>query len=96
MAGTSKCSMTLLAIDGVYLTKARSITYMAMVQGQRATIHLFCADTGTFYLQTYADLQSRPAVGDTEARFNQNLLTLNVAANTDAVETNGSSTLDLS
>jgi hypothetical protein len=65
MAGSSKCSMTLLAIDGVYLTKARSITFMVMLQGQRATIHLFCAETGTFYLQTYADLQTRAAVSNT-------------------------------
>jgi len=77
--GSTACTMNLLAIDGVYLSSARQVTYVVMVQSQRASISVNCPSAGTYYLQTNADLASRPGVAATEARFNQNLVTLKVS-----------------
>eukprot|EP00930_Biecheleria_cincta_P073471 TRINITY_DN6075_c0_g1_i2.p1 TRINITY_DN6075_c0_g1~~TRINITY_DN6075_c0_g1_i2.p1 ORF type:complete len:1800 (+),score=161.76 TRINITY_DN6075_c0_g1_i2:120-5519(+) len=75
--GSTACSMTLLAIDGVYLHASRSITEFMFPPAGRASIAVMCATAGTFYLQSYP--QARAA--DLEALVGQNLVTLEAVGN---------------
>jgi FtsP/CotA-like multicopper oxidase with cupredoxin domain len=86
-SGNLGCSMTLLALDGVYLTNPRSVKYVVMVPGSRASISVICNSAGTYYLQSYADFSLRGGFIDNEIRFNQNLLTLNVSGATSNLQT---------
>jgi FtsP/CotA-like multicopper oxidase with cupredoxin domain len=81
-SGAKACTMTALAVDGVYFKAARPVTFLVVVPSQRSRVVISCSSAGTFYLQSYADLNTRGGVADTEARFNQNLLTLKVTAGT--------------
>lgn len=81
-SGSKACTMTHLATDGVYFTSARVVSFIVLVPASRASFIVSCSTPGTYYLQTLADLVNRPNVGDTEIRFNQNLLTLIVASST--------------
>ncbi len=74
----STCDMTLLAMDGVYLTAPRKINFFPMLPSSRASIAILCNSVGTFYLQSFADQNARGNFVDNEVRFTQNLLTLNV------------------
>lgn len=76
--GMTPCSMTLLALDGVYLKQSRIVTFIAMGPAARASIVVSCSVPGTYYLQSHADFQGREEIADGENRFSQNLLTLNV------------------
>jgi len=80
--GSSACTMVVLALDGVYLRTARTVTFVVMIPAQRASIMVTCPTAGTYYMQTNPNMQTRPDAGDYEIRFAQNLLTLQVSGST--------------
>jgi FtsP/CotA-like multicopper oxidase with cupredoxin domain len=84
--GASACNIRLLALDGVYLSAARSGTYvdhLPMIQAQRASIAVMCDTAGTFLFQTARAASSSDAffekISDVEVGSTQVLMILSVS-----------------
>jgi FtsP/CotA-like multicopper oxidase with cupredoxin domain len=76
------CSMSLLAIDGVYLSASRAVTYIPMVPGGRSSVLVQCNTAGTFYLQSFVDTNTRSDMANSMVRYNQVLVKLQVTGAT--------------
>eukprot|EP00164_Ancoracysta_twista_P002674 GFYU01003557.1.p1 GENE.GFYU01003557.1~~GFYU01003557.1.p1 ORF type:complete len:774 (-),score=245.48 GFYU01003557.1:166-2487(-) len=74
---SSVCSMTLLALDGVFLFNGpRDVSKILMAPASRASVAVNCDNAGTFYLQS----NPQEKAADNESLFLQNLVTLEVTA----------------
>jgi FtsP/CotA-like multicopper oxidase with cupredoxin domain len=83
MSGSlAPCTWQLLAYDGVYLSAARTTTFIAMAPGHRVTAAFQCTTAGTYYLTSNPYDSQAGAVADTEALFSQNLVTITVTGAT--------------
>jgi len=83
-AGNLACDVRLLAVDGIYLSTARtgdSTKHLTLVQSSRASIAVMCASVGTFFLQSATTFNSSnrlSSIGDYQTKSNQVLLILSV------------------
>ncbi|KAL0479911.1 hypothetical protein AKO1_007348 [Acrasis kona] len=84
------CTITLLAMDGIYLAKSRVVTMIAMVPGTRMSAMVQCNNPGTYYLQSYAS-SDRTDFASNMVRYNQLLLNLVVTG----TASSGLATIDL-
>eukprot|EP00295_Goniomonas_pacifica_P006374 CAMPEP_0175828336 /NCGR_PEP_ID=MMETSP0107_2-20121207/12752_1 /TAXON_ID=195067 ORGANISM="Goniomonas pacifica, Strain CCMP1869" /NCGR_SAMPLE_ID=MMETSP0107_2 /ASSEMBLY_ACC=CAM_ASM_000203 /LENGTH=267 /DNA_ID=CAMNT_0017141051 /DNA_START=101 /DNA_END=901 /DNA_ORIENTATION=+ len=74
--GSSACEMTVLALDGVFLSAPRVQSYIAFAPASRVTVAVMCSSAGTYYMQS----NPTQRVGDYEALYAQNLVTLVVGS----------------
>ncbi|TPX31479.1 hypothetical protein SmJEL517_g05185 [Synchytrium microbalum] len=79
---TTHCDMSQIAIDSIYLSSMRSVSYVVLPPAGRTSVIITCRVGGTYYLQSYPDLVLRPDVTANETRFYQNLATLTVTGTT--------------
>jgi hypothetical protein len=74
------CSMSLLALDGMWLPAARPVSMVPLVAGQRASVVVSCSITGIYFLQSHPDNTTRAyGMGPDQIRYAQNLITIIVS-----------------
>ncbi|KAJ3232953.1 hypothetical protein HDU78_006731 [Chytriomyces hyalinus] len=62
---SSSCSLVQIASDGIYFTSAKTLGYVAMMPGNRASIIIQCTKPGTYYLTNIPSMVTL-VVGGTE------------------------------
>jgi FtsP/CotA-like multicopper oxidase with cupredoxin domain len=82
------CNMSLIALDGVYLSDARSLDRLLIPQGGRASLYLLCPKPGIFYMQSSSSLDYFEAyfqTGDYESKSIQPLVILDVKSSNSSI-----------